>query len=329
MFILGDMKPDFSQPFDLRAQLRFVRRAGHGRDQVANLGLHKVSHQIAEDLLARLEDLHPDQRGRFVRIADLASHPSLSWELVARELGGKPDTNASEDTVLRVTDEQLAQLQNTPPLQESSDKTGDKNANPQGNPLGKSDLVISHLSLHLQNDLPRILAFVRSLLAPGGLFLASVAGPETLSHLRNLFLQAETRLYGGAGAHIASFPDPLDLGRLLQATGFTLPVLERDILHHKWDSAHDLMHELRAFGVSNSLTVRRRTVSPRKLFDALEQLWQESDKHETFEAIYLTAWAPAEDQQQPMRPGTAEQSLTQSLEAEGQETSTQDLKKTS
>ena len=267
-----------------------------------------------------------------MRVTDLASHPSLPWEVAKRGLSA----NFSKENFLQITNEQLTLLQNTPPQSATNPpqshpptKTGDKSTNPQDNQHAKSDLVVSHLSLHLQNDLPRVLAFVRGLLAPGGLFLASVAGPETLSGLRQFFLEAETRLYGGAEAHIAPFPDLADLGRLLQSTGFTLPVLERDSLHHSWDSAHDLMHELRAFGVSNSLSVRRRTVSPRKLFDEVERLWQAGNKRETFEVIYITAWAPAADQQSPMRPGTAEQSLTQSLGAQGQEAVHQDLKKTS
>ena len=126
------------------------------------------------------------------------------------------------------------------------------------------------------------MAFARALLAPGGLFLASVAGPETLSCLRRLFLEAETRLYGGATPHIASFPDLSDLGRLLQGAGFALPVLERDILHGKWERAHDLMGELRALGVGNSLSARRRTMSPRQLFAEVERLWQEGDKERNF-----------------------------------------------
>ena len=133
--ILTDMKPepfDLQAPFDLEAQRIFALRAGRrGEQAVADLRLHQLSCQIAGDLCARLGDLRRELREGFVRVADLASHPSLPWEVAGRELS----VNLPDDISLRVTDADLASLQTIPPpkARDSADKAGDKSQKPTEN----------------------------------------------------------------------------------------------------------------------------------------------------------------------------------------------------
>ena len=54
---------------------------------------------------------------------------------------------------------------------------------------GTFDLVISNLSFHWVNDLPGLLAETKRILKPGGLFLASLIGGNSLFELRTALME--------------------------------------------------------------------------------------------------------------------------------------------
>lgn len=180
-------------------------------------------------------------------------------------------------------------------------------------PEGGADLVVSHLALHLVNDLGGMLRFLRGAMSPDGLLLASFPGPQTLSVLRRVLMEAEMRVTGGVSARVAPFPGMEDLGRLVLGAGFALPVLERDVMRGCWGRARDLMYELRDEGVTNSLVMRRRGFTRRGVFEEAEVLWGELGGEEEFEVIYVAAWSPGEGQQRAMLPGSARGSLAAAL----------------
>ena len=334
--------------FDLRTQEMFAQRRGMPRRGLPlegggqELRLGEVGHRVAGRLFSRLGDL----RQGFERVVDLGSCGDW-WGEAGGWSGGRLPADLPESLFLRVSDSDLRVLQGVGGVGGDVGKDSETGCESDlqreailkriGGKVGGGDLVVSHLSLHMQNDIGRILALAHSLLAPGGLFLASVAGAGTLERLRGCFLRAEMGLYGGAGVHVVPLPEMADLGQLLQKAGFALPVLERDEFVESWGSSYELMRELRSMGVANSLSARRKTFTPRTLFAEVERLWKEEGKEEgqtgqkgqtgeketseTFEVIYLTAWTPADDQQRPMRPGTAEQSLIATLDAKGEEES--------
>ena len=181
------------------------------------------------------------------------------------------------------------------------------------------DLVVSGLSLHLVNDLPGALVQIRRALKPDGLLLAALLGGDTLIELRNAFLAAEEEVEGGASPRVAPFANVADLGGLLQRAKFALPVVDADRITVTYPDALALMRELRAMGAANAMAQRRRTPLRRHTLQRVVEIYQErfglpgGRVPATFEIVTLTAWAPHESQQQPLRPGTAKARLADAL----------------
>lgn len=180
-------------------------------------------------------------------------------------------------------------------------------------------LYVSALSLHLVNDLPGALVQIARALRPDGLFVAALFGGDTLTELRLALLTAETELCGGASPRVAPFADVRDLGSLLQRAGFALPVVDTDRLTARYDTALDLMRDLKAMAMTNMLDARSRTPASRRLLLRASEIYHERSADAdgrvpaTFQLIYLTGWAPHDSQQKPLAPGSAKQRLADVL----------------
>jgi SAM-dependent methyltransferase len=187
---------------------------------------------------------------------------------------------------------------------------------------GSLDLVVSALALQYVNDLPGTLIQVRRALKPDGLFLAALAGGDTLAELREAFAGAEAEIEGGVSPRVAPFADLRELGALLQRVGFALPVTDVDRLMVRYASPFALMQDLRRMGASNTLIERRRRPLRRATLARMTQIYRErfSDPdgriRATFEIVWLSGWAPHESQQQPLRPGSAQRRLADALGTE-------------
>ena len=181
------------------------------------------------------------------------------------------------------------------------------------------DLVVSALALQFVNDLPGTLVQIRRALKPDGLFLAALLGGDTLTELRQSFATAESEIEGGVSPRVAPFADLRDLGALLQRAGFALPVVDADRLTVRYNSAFDLMHDLRRMGATNALLARRRTPLKRatlmRMVEDYAERFADDDGRvrATFEIVFLSGWAPHPDQQQPLKPGSAKARLADAL----------------
>jgi SAM-dependent methyltransferase len=184
---------------------------------------------------------------------------------------------------------------------------------------GALDLVVSALSLQFVNDLPGALVQIARALRPDGLFLAALAGGETLTELRQAFAQAEAEIEDGISPRVAPFADLRDLGALLQRAGFALPVTDVDRITVRYASPVDLMHDLRRMGATNVLTERSRKplrrATLKRIIEVYSERFADADGRirATFEIVWLSGWAPHESQQQPLRPGSARQRLADAL----------------
>lgn len=184
------------------------------------------------------------------------------------------------------------------------------------------DLVVSNLSLHWVNDLPGTLIQIRRALRPDGLFLAAMFGGGTLRELRQALTEAEIETAGGAGPRVSPFADIRALGGLLQRAEFALPMVDRDEIIVTYENALALMRDLSAMGEGNAVAARRKQFSRRDTLMRAAAIYGErfagADGRvpATFEIHYLTAWAPAASQPQPLRPGTATTRLADALGAE-------------
>jgi SAM-dependent methyltransferase len=181
------------------------------------------------------------------------------------------------------------------------------------------NLILSPLALHLINDLPGALIQMRRALLPDGLLLAAIPGSGTLQELRDVLLTAEVELTGGARARIVPFADVRDIGALLQRAGFALPVTDVETYTVRYDSMFPLMRDLRAMGMTNALIDRSRKGLSRALLSRAAELYHErySDTdgriRATFNVIYTSGWAPHENQQKPLKPGSAKMRLADAL----------------
>lgn len=184
---------------------------------------------------------------------------------------------------------------------------------------GAHDLVIHATSLHWANDPVGQLIQCRRGLKPDGMLLAVTLGGQTLQELRICLAQSEISLTGGLSPRVAPMGEIRDLGALLQRAGLALPVADSLTLDAAYRDAFHLMHDLRNMGETNALMSRLRRPSSKRLFDDAARLYTENYPTEngrvraTFELVFLTGWAPGEGQQQPLRPGSAKQRLSDAL----------------
>ncbi len=160
----------------------------------------------------------------------------------------------------------------------------------EGLPLAaeRIDLVISNCALQWCNDPDRVFAEVLRVLKPGGLFMFSTLGPDSLRELRQSFAQVDDR------PHVHGFIDMHDLGDALMRAGFADVVMDTVRLVAEYDNVAALTRELKTLGATNALSTRCRGLSGRgrmnRLVDAYEAYRRGGVLPATFEAVFAHAW---------------------------------------
>lgn len=286
----------FDRQLLIERRNRVARRAGDSDFLLA---------RVAEDLLERLSAI----KRRFPVALNLGAHHGL----LGRHLRRLPGVEMVID--MEPAARLLAQCEG-PRVQ------ADEEALPFA---GQSlDLVVSGLALQFVNDLPGTLVQVQRALKPDGLFLAALLGGATLFELRTALLAAEDEVEGGASPRVSPFADVRDLGSLLQRAEFALPVADAETVTVTYAHPLALMRELRAMGAANALRHRSRSPLRRATLARTIEIYAERFGRAdgripaTFEIMTLTAWAPHESQQQPLRPGSAKVRLADALGSEEQ-----------
>lgn len=179
---------------------------------------------------------------------------------------------------------------------------------------GGFDLVVSVGLLDSVNDLPGALALIRRALKPDGLFLAAFLGAGSLPRLRRAMRAAEAADGADPSPRIHPQIDVRAAGDLLTRAGFALPVVDRDLIDVRYASLERLVADLRAMGGTNILARRsRRPVSRAGRAAAAADFGAGTLEH--FEILHLSGWAPAPDQPQPARRGSATASLADALKS--------------
>ncbi len=182
------------------------------------------------------------------------------------------------------------------------------------------DLVIHALCLHWANDPVGQLIQCRRALKADGLLMAVSFGGQTLHELRACLGQAEAEVTGGLSPRIAPMGEIRDLGALLQRAGLAMPVADAMPLKVTYETAWHLMKDLRSMGENNALYARLRRPSGRQVLMRAADIYalefmEEGRIPATFEMIFMTGWAPAQNQPQPLRPGSAVSRLADALGA--------------
>lgn len=181
------------------------------------------------------------------------------------------------------------------------------------------DLVVSALAFQFVNDLPGVLTQIRRALRPDGLLMAAMIGGDTLTELRQSFAAAEAEVEGGVSPRVVPFADLRDVGALLQRAGLALPVTDVDRVVVRYGNAFGLMHDLRRMGATNILVERRRMPTRRATMLRMAEIYGErfadpdGRVRATFDIIWLSGWAPHENQQKPLKPGSAKMGLAEAV----------------
>ncbi|MGD9951297.1 MAG: methyltransferase domain-containing protein [Burkholderiales bacterium] len=141
------------------------------------------------------------------------------------------------------------------------------------------ELAWSNMALHWAADARAALAELARVLAPGGLLMFSVAGPDTLKELR-----------AAAGeARVHRFTDLHDWGDALVAAGFSAPVMDMEMIRLAYRGADGLLADLRASGQTLARRDRARGLSGRGLRSALRAAGAAA----SIEVVYGHAWRSA------------------------------------
>jgi len=280
---------------------RFVRLR---RDRAAKASLPPLWEEAGTRLLERLDDI----RRSFTAALDLGCRDGQVSRGLARR--GIP-VRAAVDLSPRLAAQ--TRLQGFPAVSADEERL----------PFapGSFDLVVGCLSLHWTNDLPGVLAQLRTVLRPDGLLLVSLPGLGTLDRLRAVLTEAELAQRGGASPRVSPFVTLSDLAGLLQRAGFALPVADLDRITVRYRSALELLQDLQGLGEVNALVERDRRPLPRSvLAEALARYGDPTaspDGRIAAEFVLLTAtgWAPSADQPRPLQPGSGRTPLAEALGA--------------
>jgi len=184
---------------------------------------------------------------------------------------------------------------------------------------GSFDLVLHMMCLHWANDPVGQLVQSRHALKPDGLLLCTFLGGQTLHELRAALAEAELNVTGGLSPRIVPMGEIREVGGLLQRAGFALPVADSTPLTASYANAFHLMHDLRKMGENNALSGRIKHPTRRNVLTEAACIYADNFRNEekrvdaTFEIITLTGWAPADNQPQPLRPGSAKSRLADAL----------------
>ncbi|MGJ3264932.1 MAG: SAM-dependent methyltransferase [Salinarimonas sp.] len=276
---------------------------------------------LARTRLARAKAERPGGRGGYADflVARAAEDVEDRLAAVLREFPvcvdlGTPAPHVARALARRPGTERVLRLA---PLPEPGAVVADEEALPLA--PASVNLVVSALASPGANALPGTLIQPRRPVAPDGLMLACLMGGSSLYELRQSFAAAEAETTGGVSPRVAPFVDVRDLGALLQRAGFALPVVDADPLVVRYDDVLGLMRDLRAMGLGNVLTARRRVPLARATLLRLAEIYAEryadadGRVRATFELVWMSGWAPHESQQKPLRPGSARMRLADAL----------------
>lgn len=157
------------------------------------------------------------------------------------------------------------------------------------------DLVFSSLSMQWCNDLNAALLEAKRVLKPGGLYMFTTFGPDTLKELRSSWSAVD------AASHVNQFIDMHDIGDALLSDGFSQPVMEAEFLTLTYDSVEGLMHDLKAIGANVTASAANgeslKGLGGKAMLQSVRQNYEQYRQHgllpATYEVIYGHAWKSA------------------------------------
>lgn len=139
------------------------------------------------------------------------------------------------------------------------------------------DMAVSSLTLQWVNDLPLCFSEIHRVLKPGGQAVITTFGPMTLQELRASFAKVDDM------PHVSHFSDDKALQQVAEQAGFVVENLSTEFRTQHYAGVRELMHNIRAIGANNKDQNRRKSLTGRKRFMAMEQAYR--DAYETARGI--------------------------------------------
>ncbi|KFP12495.1 NADH dehydrogenase [ubiquinone] 1 alpha subcomplex assembly factor 5, partial [Egretta garzetta] len=175
------------------------------------------------------------------------------------------------------------------------------------------DLVVSSLSLHWVNDLPRAFREIHQVLKPDGVFIGAMFGGDTLYELRCSLQLAELEREGGFSPHVSPFTAVSDLGHLLSRAGFNTLTVDTDEIQVNYPGLFEVMEDLQgkcSMGESNCSWNRKPLLHRETMLAAAaiyREMYGNSDGSvpATFQIYYMIGWKFHESQARPAQRGSA------------------------
>lgn len=166
---------------------------------------------------------------------------------------------------------------------------------------GSVDLIFSSLAIQWCADLDRVFSEAKRVLKPGGLFMFTTLGPDTLKELR-----AAWRAVDGY-THVNAFMDMHDLGDGLVRAKLADPVMDVEHLTLTYGDVRDLMRDLKGIGAHNLNAGRNHGLTGRARLNALTAAYEpfRRDGHlpATYEVVYGHAWGTVPPLSTELAPG--------------------------
>jgi len=159
------------------------------------------------------------------------------------------------------------------------------------------DLVFSSLSMQWCNDLNAALLEAKRVLKPGGLFVFSTFGPDTLKELRYSWNKVDDI------NHVNQFIDMHDIGDALLQDGYAEPVMEAEVMTVTYDTVDEIMYDLKAIGANVTATNAqgkrfRKGLTGKSVLQTVRQAYESFRQDDvlpaTYEIVYGHAWKPVQ-----------------------------------
>ncbi|RKZ57156.1 MAG: malonyl-[acyl-carrier protein] O-methyltransferase BioC, partial [Gammaproteobacteria bacterium] len=159
------------------------------------------------------------------------------------------------------------------------------------------DLVFSSLSMQWCNDLNAALLEAKRVLKPGGLFVFSTFGPDTLKELRYSWNKVDDI------NHVNQFIDMHDIGDALLQDGYAEPVMEAEVMTVTYDTVDEIMYDLKAIGANVTATNAqgkrsRKGLTGKSVLQTVRQAYEAFRQDDvlpaTYEIVYGHAWKPVQ-----------------------------------
>ncbi len=147
--------------------------------------------------------------------------------------------------------------------------------------------VVSNLALQWCRDLQTVCDGVSHVLKPGGQFLCSTFGPQTLKELKHAWAQVDQY------THVNSFYPEGQIRTFLEQAGFQDIRITSSQTISQYDSVLELMRELKGLGAHNLNQGRNRSITGKQTLQGMIKAYEQYRKHKqipaTFDVIYISA----------------------------------------